>query len=304
MTRDGPGDRRDRIRRRLVHRRTAATRLRGAHHGPQPAKEAGRRAVATRSRRRPADVVVADLTARRRLGRGHGRLRLRPARRLAARRGRPGDPNALIGPARDGTLRVLRAATRGRRQAGGDDLVDRRRDPAAADCGRRQRRDGLDRPRRPAASTPYRRSKILAERAAWDFMAGARRRRRVDHDPARSPCSARCCRRTTLGSVEVIAAPADRPPAGPAALRLHGRRRARPRRPAHPRDDRAGGGRRALHRRRRVPVAGRHRPTLRATPRRPRGQGADPRRTRRRGAAARARSCRHCGRSPRCSAAS
>jgi dihydroflavonol-4-reductase len=80
------------------------------------------------------------------------------------------DSNALVAPARDGTLRVLRAATSAgvkrvvmtsaaaaaRPPHGSDRVSD---ETVWADPADRQF-DG------------YRRSKILAERAAWDFMAG------------------------------------------------------------------------------------------------------------------------------------
>jgi nucleoside-diphosphate-sugar epimerase len=80
------------------------------------------------------------------------------------------DPNALIAPARDGTLRVLRAATKAgvkrvvmtsaaaaaRPSHGSDSVSD---ETVWADPTDRQ-------------FDAYRRSKILAERAAWDFMAG------------------------------------------------------------------------------------------------------------------------------------
>jgi dihydroflavonol-4-reductase len=80
------------------------------------------------------------------------------------------DVNALVAPARDGTLRVLRAAT----SAGVKRVVM----TSAAAAARPPQ--GSDRvsdetvwadPSDPQFD-PYRRSKILAERAAWDFMAG------------------------------------------------------------------------------------------------------------------------------------
>jgi nucleoside-diphosphate-sugar epimerase len=84
--------------------------------------------------------------------------------------GDPGDANALVAPARDGTLRVLRAATK----AGVKRVVM----TSAAAAARPPQ--GSDRvsdetvwadPSDPQFDA-YRRSKILAERAAWDFMAG------------------------------------------------------------------------------------------------------------------------------------
>ena len=81
------------------------------------------------------------------------------------------DPQALIGPARDGTLRVLRAAT----AAGVERVVMTSAANAAspssyAEEGVTDETLWTD----PADPTliPYRRSKTVAERAAWDFMAG------------------------------------------------------------------------------------------------------------------------------------
>ena len=81
-----------------------------------------------------------------------------------------GDPDALIGPAREGTLRVLRAAV----EAGVRRVV--LTSSAAAAGARISDPDGVTDetlwtdPDWPGLS-PYRRSKVLAERAAWDFMA-------------------------------------------------------------------------------------------------------------------------------------
>jgi nucleoside-diphosphate-sugar epimerase len=81
------------------------------------------------------------------------------------------DPNALIAPARDGTLRVLRAATR----AGVKRVV---MTSAAAAARPRQGTDAVSDETVWADPTDpqfdaYRQSKILAERAAWEFMAGS-----------------------------------------------------------------------------------------------------------------------------------
>jgi dihydroflavonol-4-reductase len=80
------------------------------------------------------------------------------------------DSNALVAPAREGTLRVLRAATR----AGVKRVVMTSAAAAARPPQRSDRvsdetvwADPADR-----QFDAYRRSKILAERAAWDFMAG------------------------------------------------------------------------------------------------------------------------------------
>jgi dihydroflavonol-4-reductase len=86
----------------------------------------------------------------------------------------PGDPNELIVPARDGTLRVLRAATKAR--------VERVVMTSAAAAARPPR--GSDRVGDETVWTDtsdrkfdsYRLSKVLAERAAWDFMAAHARR--------------------------------------------------------------------------------------------------------------------------------
>lgn len=80
------------------------------------------------------------------------------------------DPQALIVPARDGTLRVLRAAT----DAGVKRVVMTSAANAAspssyADEGVTDETLWTD-PDDPAL-VPYRRSKTMAERAAWDFMA-------------------------------------------------------------------------------------------------------------------------------------
>jgi dihydroflavonol-4-reductase len=81
------------------------------------------------------------------------------------------DPNALLAPARDGTLRVLRAGTK----AGVKRVV---MTSAAATARPRQGSDIVSDESVWADPTdpqfdPYRQSKILAERAAWDFMAGS-----------------------------------------------------------------------------------------------------------------------------------
>ena len=82
----------------------------------------------------------------------------------------PRDRDALVAPARDGALRVLAAATK----AGVDRVV---MTSAAATARRRGSSDISNEtiwadPDDPLLD-PYRRSKILAERAAWDFIARA-----------------------------------------------------------------------------------------------------------------------------------
>ncbi|HEY4125653.1 MAG TPA: aldehyde reductase [Rhizomicrobium sp.] len=79
------------------------------------------------------------------------------------------DPDMFVGPALEGTLRVLRAATKA-----GVKRVVMTSAAAAARVSKTENRisdetvwaDANDK-----RFDPYRRSKILAERAAWDFMA-------------------------------------------------------------------------------------------------------------------------------------
>jgi len=81
----------------------------------------------------------------------------------------PRDRNALVEPARDGTLRVLRAATRaGARRVVMTSAAAAARPPRDSNMVSDERvwADPSDR-----RFDAYRRSKILAERAAWDFMA-------------------------------------------------------------------------------------------------------------------------------------
>ena len=80
------------------------------------------------------------------------------------------DGDALIAPARDGTLRVLRAATKaGVRRVVMTSAAAAARPPQSSDIVSNETvwADPTDR-----QFDAYRRSKILAERAAWDFMAG------------------------------------------------------------------------------------------------------------------------------------
>jgi dihydroflavonol-4-reductase len=84
----------------------------------------------------------------------------------------PKDPDELIVPARDGTLRVLRASL----AAGVKRIVltssvaaVRRPGPDSVANGRELTEDDWNDPDNPYA-TPYTRSKTIAERAAWDFM--------------------------------------------------------------------------------------------------------------------------------------
>ena len=82
--------------------------------------------------------------------------------------GTPGDRNALIAPARDGTLRVLRAAAKaGVRRVVMTSAAAAARPPLATD--RMSDESVWSEPDDPQFDA-YRVSKILAERAAWDFM--------------------------------------------------------------------------------------------------------------------------------------
>jgi dihydroflavonol-4-reductase len=84
----------------------------------------------------------------------------------------PKDPDELIVPARDGTLRVLRASL----AAGVERIVltssvaaVRSPGPDSGANGRDLTEDDWNDPDNPH-TTPYTRSKTIAERAAWDFM--------------------------------------------------------------------------------------------------------------------------------------
>jgi dihydroflavonol-4-reductase len=88
--------------------------------------------------------------------------------------GQPKDPDELIVPARDGTLRVLRASL----AAGVKRVVltssvaaVRNTGPDANSDGREFTEQDWTDPDNPAL-TPYTRSKTIAERAAWDYMRG------------------------------------------------------------------------------------------------------------------------------------
>jgi len=84
----------------------------------------------------------------------------------------PKDPDELIVPARDGTLRVLRASlAAGVKRVVLTSSVAAVRRPAADSVanGRDLTEDDWNDPDNPH-TTPYTRSKTIAERAAWDFM--------------------------------------------------------------------------------------------------------------------------------------
>jgi nucleoside-diphosphate-sugar epimerase len=82
----------------------------------------------------------------------------------------PRDRDALIGPARDGALRVLRAATKAgvRRVVMTSGTAAATPAPGAGNVGDETVWTDPDDPNLNA----YRRSKVIAERAAWDFMMG------------------------------------------------------------------------------------------------------------------------------------
>jgi nucleoside-diphosphate-sugar epimerase len=83
----------------------------------------------------------------------------------------PANPDSLIGPARDGALRVLRAATEARvRRVVLTSAANAASPSSYATEGVTDETLWTD-PDDPTL-IPYRRSKTLAERAAWDFMAG------------------------------------------------------------------------------------------------------------------------------------
>lgn len=83
----------------------------------------------------------------------------------------PRDPNELIAPARDGTLRVLRAATKaGVRRVVMTSAAAAARPPRGSDAVSDETVWANTADRKWDA---YRLSKILAERAAWEFMAGS-----------------------------------------------------------------------------------------------------------------------------------
>jgi dihydroflavonol-4-reductase len=81
----------------------------------------------------------------------------------------PRDPEELIVPARDGTLRVLRTAFEaGARRVVVTSSSTTVRDAGAAGPGRPLTEEDWTDPGRPGL-TPYMLSKVIAERAAWDY---------------------------------------------------------------------------------------------------------------------------------------
>lgn len=82
------------------------------------------------------------------------------------------EPEALIGPAREGTLRVLRAATRaGVRRVVMTSAAATARPPVGSE---RVSDETIWADPAEQNFDAYRRSKVLAERAAWDFMEGGK----------------------------------------------------------------------------------------------------------------------------------
>ncbi len=189
----------------------------------------------------------------------------------------PKDPDELIVPAREGTLRVLRASL----DAGVERVVVT--SSVAAVTGGRERpsrpldeRDWSD-PDNPKLSA-YARSKTIAERAAWDL---ARERGATGPAGGRQPGRDR---RPGAERGPLLLPAGDRAAAarhaGHAADRLQPRRRARRRRPRAPGDDGARGRRRALRRGRPLSLDGGGRRDPARAPRQARREGAHPQRPR------------------------
>src|SRR5471030_1820168 len=120
---------------------------------------------------------------------------------VASPLGGTGDPGALIAPAREGTLRVLRAATNaGVKRVVMTSAAAAARPPLGSDRVSDETIWANPAERRFDA---YRRSKILAERAAWDFMtnqAGAMTLTTILPGAVFGPVLAK----ENLGSVQII----------------------------------------------------------------------------------------------------
>ncbi len=162
----------------------------------------------------------------------------------------PKDPDELIVPAREGTLRVLRAA----RDAGARRVVLTSSFAAIGYTpkpGAEFTEDDWTDPDMPGLP-PYPRSKTIAERAAWDFMnSEGGGTELVVVNPTfilGPPLTA-----ATGSSLYLIKAMFGGDDERRAAAPLRHRRRPRRGRPAHPGDGRARGGGQALHRRLRPP---------------------------------------------------
>ena len=198
--------------------------------------------------RRRADVG-------RRLARGRRGLRLR-LRRLAVSPAQPKDPDELIVPAREGTVRVLRAALdAGVKRVVLTSSVAAIRLADGAASRPLDERDWTD-PDAPGL-TPYVRSKTIAERAAWELV-----RERGEEDRLAVVNPGAIIGPTLSDDVSYSLQTVQRLLEGmPGVPRLGfslvdvrdvaGSR--------DPGDDGAGGRRRALHRRRPIPMDGRDR---------------------------------------------
>jgi len=139
----------------------------------------------------------------------------------------------MIAAARDGTAAGTAARRRGRGEAGGDDLGRERREPVAyATEGVTDETLWTD--AGDPALIPYRRSKTLAERAAWDFMAATRPTELVRCCP--EPCSP-LLTTGNIGSVAIVGRMCQGSCAHPADRGWRSSTSATGRRP-HPRDDR------------------------------------------------------------------
>lgn len=146
----------------------------------------------------------------------------------------PKDPDELIVPAHDGTLRVLETAL----EAGAQRVVVTSssaavRNPGAPDLRRPLTETDWANPGNPKLS-PYARSKMLAERSAWDYTEqnGAAERLTVIN-PGAIIGPLLGDHRVVLGTDRRAAPDGQRSCDPPSRLRI--RRRQRRRRPAHPR---------------------------------------------------------------------
>jgi nucleoside-diphosphate-sugar epimerase len=160
------------------------------------------------------------------------------------------DPEALIVPARDGALRVLRAAT----AAGVKRVVMTSAANAASPSSYAEEGvtdETLWTDIGDPTLSPYRRSKTVAEKAAWDFIArydGPTTLTTILPGAVFGPILTT----SNLGSVRIVARMIEGENARHSAHRTRDRRCPRPGRPPHPCDGLAGGRRTTLPRHRRV----------------------------------------------------
>ena len=230
------------------------------HDGAQPWTRSRRARDAQAGRRRarrcasPSSPPISSATT---AGPRPWRLRLRPARGLAVSREHPEARGRAHRPRTRGRPARAPRGARRRGQARGPDLVVRRHRLRPRGTGRALRRDQLDDPDG-GDVRPYAKSKTLAERAAWDFIAkegGALELAVVNPVGVFGP---------VLGadystSILIVQRLMDGAMPGCRAL-LRRRRRARRRRSAPARDDQSRGQGRALPRgRRRLSVDAGHR---------------------------------------------